>query len=381
MYKVIKFELPELEKRVRAIGRKLDKYGMNWHFEVLGESAERVNVYRYDEVNHYQVKVGGTVLDVMSYSFDMETLKLGEWSPVAVIEHMALTDAAGTQNMVHTINNAEPLPGWWTADSKCEHCTSNRRRNKTVMLQDASGAYKQVGTSCIREFTGIDAADIISLYASVGDIYQEELRLTEERVPKSPYTGTVNYLAHCIKMISENGYNKEVTKYKAHESARTSHATPELTAQAQAIIDFYAVTDFDNDGFNNNIKTALTCEYSKISGFVAYAPIAYQKALEVIAERERKDAENAVSEWQGTPGEKITTDVEYVRSYSYESDYGRYGTTQYIHIFKDAAGNVYKWNTGKHIENAEHITITGTIKAHSEYDGQKQTVLTRCKLA
>ena len=55
---------------------------------------------------------------------------------------------------------------------------------------------------------------------------------------------------------------------------------------------------------------------------------------------------------------------------------------------KDAAGNVYTWKTANNIgyedaegvwQKPEEFTIKGTVKEHSEYRGEKQTVLTRCK--
>lgn len=121
-----------------------------------------------------------------------------------------------------------------------------------------------------------------------------------------------------------------------------------------------------------------------MSGFVAYAPIAYQKALDEIKAKQARDTENAISQWQGTVGEKINATLEYIRTYKYEADYGlRYSTTQYIHFFKDGNGNIYKWSTRKCLENEipATVTVNGIIKDHSEYEGVKQTVLTRCKVS
>lgn len=214
IFKVVKSNLDALQKRIKAIGRKLDKYGLNWNFEIIGESAESVNVYRLDPVGSGWCKIGKTVVDVVSYTFSMESLKLGEWKPIAVIEHTALTEASGTQNMVHAIDGAELLAEWWTANNVCKHCHSNRQRNKTVMLQNELSEYKQVGTTCIKDFTGIDAADIIGLYADISDIYQEEARLHSESIPQSNYTSTFNYLAFCIAEINANGYQKTGSQQK-----------------------------------------------------------------------------------------------------------------------------------------------------------------------
>ena len=121
---------------------------------------------------------------------------------------------------------------------------------------------------------------------------------------------------------------------------------------------------------------------------------------------DQKQAERKASEYQGEVGKKITVKIVNSRSVSYESTYGWRTTTKYIHIMKDASGNTYTWNTenglgydvetdSKHyymmdekgrkwewhnVEDDEEFMITGTVKEHKEYDGVKQTVLTRCKI-
>lgn len=110
-----------------------------------------------------------------------------------------------------------------------------------------------------------------------------------------------------------------------------------------------------------------------------------------IAEEKRKaeEAQKAISQYQGEVGKKITVKIVDAHTVTFETHFG-YGT-QYmnIHIMKDADGNVYTWKTqnglGWYDENDEwqsddEFTLTGTIKAHSEYKGEKQTVLTRCKI-
>jgi hypothetical protein len=218
------------------------------------------------------------------------------------------------------------------------------------------------------------------LYADISDIYEEEAKLHSESIPHSDYTSTINYLAFCIAEINTNGYRKDwkATKREAHKAARNGIATAGLTAQAQEITDFFAEFETE-DSFYRNIKSALAAKYSKVNGFVAYAPIAYQKALDTIRAKQARAAENAISQWQGTVGEKITASLELVRSYGYETDYGY----QHIHLFKDSSGNIYKWSTGKCIgeKQSAQVTVSGTVKAHGEYEGVKQTVLTRCKVS
>lgn len=103
------------------------------------------------------------------------------------------------------------------------------------------------------------------------------------------------------------------------------------------------------------------------------------------AEEARKEAEKAISQYVGEVGGKVDLQVTYIGSPHFErKSFGGYGTeTCYIHTFKDASGNKLVWKTGKYaqIEEGATVHLAGTIKEHSEYKGEKQTSLIRCKIA
>lgn len=110
----------------------------------------------------------------------------------------------------------------------------------------------------------------------------------------------------------------------------------------------------------------------------------------------------SVSGYIGEVGERLTVTAKYIRSASWQVNYGKdHGAgwwgwmnehTQYLHTFEDESGNVLVWKTtspiarevGDHyldVNSGDMVTIKGTVKEHSEYKGVKQTVLTRCKIA
>lgn len=94
----------------------------------------------------------------------------------------------------------------------------------------------------------------------------------------------------------------------------------------------------------------------------------------------------------GNVGDKVQLEVELVNTAGYDVK-GPWGVqTRYIHTMKDADGHIFVWKTGAHldkgegdeyhpIQKGEHFNIKGTVKEHSEYRDQMQTVLTRCKVA
>lgn len=102
-----------------------------------------------------------------------------------------------------------------------------------------------------------------------------------------------------------------------------------------------------------------------------------------IKEIKNKNAPKTESRWIGSVGDKIELDVKFKRSFSFETHFTYRGETNFIYKFADEEGNTVMWKTGKHLDLEENhdYKISGTIKAHDEYKGDKQTVLTRCKIS
>lgn len=115
-----------------------------------------------------------------------------------------------------------------------------------------------------------------------------------------------------------------------------------------------------------------------------------EKQARIDAERA---AAKAISKFVGNIGDKIETKLTLDHSGHWEQKcFSGFGTeTMYCHVFKDSDGNTYTWKTqntvctpdgnGSYIvaEKGDVVVLKGTIKDHVEYDGEKQTVLTRCK--
>ena len=92
----------------------------------------------------------------------------------------------------------------------------------------------------------------------------------------------------------------------------------------------------------------------------------------------------AASEHVGEVGERIEIEGVARLITSFENAYG----TSYMYMIEDADGNAYKF-IGKGIHTADNINgahknfklkAKFTVKAHDEYNGQKQTVVNRPKV-
>lgn len=393
-YKCEQSRFAELERRIKSITRKLNRHGLECHFRIVDEYPQAVKYLVECPETQCLANHGTIVVDVVEYEFDMPELKLSGWTPIAVLKHDQTIDT--NSNVVIAINgyDTNDIPKeYWTASATCEHCHSKRRRNTTVLLKNAQGELIQVGSTCVKDFTGINAEDIIRTYADVTDIIETplEFRSFDAHI-ESKYALTKTYLAACIAEISKSGYEKdEKTKYKAWDRVKIHEEFTDAQYEtAQKILNFFEEMNPDDFGANwsfyQNIKNALANEYTKPSGFVAYAPIAYESAIKYMEKKSAEEASKDKSQWVGAVKDRVTLTLEHVRTHGYESYYG-WGA---IHIFKDTNGNTFVWNTDKKLcdilgeewraQDKRICEVTGTIKAHDTYNGEKQTVLTRCKL-
>lgn len=83
-------------------------------------------------------------------------------------------------------------------------------------------------------------------------------------------------------------------------------------------------------------------------------------------------------EYFGNVGDKVQLSLKLVKVGGYETQFGYTS----VYTFEDSENHQFVWKTGCGIDadRGSMITIKGSVKAHSEYKGIKQTELTRCKV-
>ena len=87
------------------------------------------------------------------------------------------------------------------------------------------------------------------------------------------------------------------------------------------------------------------------------------------------------SKYVAEVGQVVDTEVKLISEHSFETHFTYYGEIKYIYKFADAEGNTIVWKTGcQDLEVGKSYRIKGKVKELSEYKGDKQTVLTRCKV-
>lgn len=95
---------------------------------------------------------------------------------------------------------------------------------------------------------------------------------------------------------------------------------------------------------------------------------------------ERKKLEPE-TKWVGEIGKRMDFELTVLNSFEIETSFG----WSCINKLKDAEGNAFIWKTDRDLVymhgQGTVIKVKGTIKEHSEYKDEKQTVLTRCKVS
>lgn len=92
----------------------------------------------------------------------------------------------------------------------------------------------------------------------------------------------------------------------------------------------------------------------------------------------------SASEWVGEVGERGDFGLTLIRKGGYMRDsFNGYGTEwASVYTLVDDDQNRFVWKTTCELraECGERVRVRATVKAHEDYKGAKQTVLTRCKV-
>lgn len=350
------------EKEMMKIRRKCINAGIPFMYRLTGHELFKEYGKKPNTINvrFIEVEAEGKI-------------KWNGWNVIARIEHKDVG------NLVYSMTNT-PDAKWWTIDSFCDHCRTNRARNITYILEDKDGNRKQVGSTCLKEFTnGLD----VEALAKYFEIYN-----MDERDAYIPTTKTVLYLktrdilSAYIKETEEHGFVKSTEENSTKLNGRRYFGTDNKNMdKVEAVIKFYEAKD-DVSDFIMNVKTVLKNEYCDFSMFGILACLwhCYTHELERIKREQQEKEINKTSKHLYKKGSKIQIEVTGRIVTSFENFYGE---TVNIYRFTDREGNVYTWKSscwiGEKIQNGGWFILCGTVKENSTYEGEKQTVLTRCK--
>jgi len=377
----------EVRKRLDKLGKKAQRYGVEFKYEMLPEVKKEVAVYDYDAVGHCKYLVTTySVLAVPIQISDEPVCSTG-WKAVAQIEHFP------EGNVVTMFDRGADAPdAWKTCASYCDHCGTKRDRRVTYMVLHESGETRQVGSKCLKEYTGIDP-NACAIWAQVTDC-EDDFQCDPSYVScfrEIRSYDVIDVLALAVDAVKKWGYvrsdDRNATRDRVAE-AFDKNETPSNEAKQKAAVVLEWLKGLAVTG-------GTGCEYdvapiakqgfcaARHFGRICYCPVAYDRAMERMAREKAREAEKtaqrASSGFVGEIGQKVSFKAATaVLVTSWENQFG----TTFLYKMTDETGNVFVWySSGSREELVGGATVKGTVKDHKEYDGVKQTVLTRCRVA
>lgn len=378
-YTTTKVMFEELEKKLRRVFKKLDAIGGSYEFKAVREFIKEVPVYTVDPVSQVQYNTHNDVrVECVEYILHFDPYKVGDYRVSAVVE----ATADENNNLVYCTEDSFDYKTWVNHPITCEHCKTNHRRTKAIVLtNNTDNTTKMVGTACIKDFIGYNVEQFAKYFREIESIVEnEDVRIMDTTLGRYKICIDVKtYLAACIREIKDHGYTKTV-KTDALYYMKKHDIDKEYVTLAETVIKFF--TDYEpDDSFDHNIKAFVTgtTPITSENGFVAYAYVEMNKIIERTKKTEELNKKKAISQFVGNVGQKITFNGILTRVACFE---GMYGYT-YIYKITDVNNNTFIWKTSKFmdLDGEMKVVVNAIIKEHSEYNGEKQTILTRCKIA
>lgn len=389
-YEILEQNMERLEKKLIRICNKCRAYGCSFSYRETGEVFREVESEYGDKqiVRFIIIEVEGTAI-------------VNGWEFAATIDH---TEKG---NIIRAFSDIEIPDRYRTTAPICEHCNSNRRRKFTYLIRNSkTGEFRQVGKSCLNDYTHGMSAEFAAQYISFFDT------LIEGHEPftggyDEDYIDTQQYLKFAAETIRCFGYvkadeegwttsNRALCYYELDRGNRWSYISLDdakeewkrcgfdLNNSEQKVADALAWIreGKPENTYLSNLQTACMLQYSphRNTGILASLFPAYYWAMKRKEEKEKRDesaeSERKISRFMGQPGDRIIVEAVSVRCVtSWMTDYGE------SHMYKitDGDGNVYIWKTQKELDTGNNrMILSGRIKAHTEFSGVKQTEITRC---
>lgn len=409
-YSIPECNIESLEKKLIRIKNKCAKYDCNFHYERIGEHFEEKTFYEYDydSVDAFGTPASKKWKEIVKY-IDIEVegnAAVNGWKYAASLEYTT------KGNIISGVADIEIPSKYYNCEPWCEHCKTMRdRRHSFIVFNEETGEFKQVGKSCLRDFTGGLSAEQAALHESFFKDIEEASEFNGIGGSGKTYFYVSEFMNYVAETIRIYGYCKRdgigiCTADRAEELYRNAH-NMHITQSAEdrvyeakskgfnvdniesvelaAKVCEWIVSNDRDDNYYHNLKVAcsLVCGDYKVIGLLASAFPTYNRELEYEAERKAREAkeaaERARSTYMGKVGERIKFKIaEAVCVTSWET---QWGTTR-IYKFTDSEGRTATWKTSSWYDDDELIDheIAGTIKELKEYRGVKQTELTRCKI-
>lgn len=385
VYEIFEGNMERLQKKLTRIQNKCNTYGCEFSYKELGET--------FKEVKDEQT---GTVKTARFIQVDVSgTARVNSWEFIATIEH------ANPINIVRSFRPEVEIPDiYYTADTRCDHCNTKRNRKDTYLIRNTlTSEFKQVGKSCLLDFTNGLSAEAVTSYVSWFDSLIQGNKV--EPGFKS-YSSVEAVLQYAVEAVNLYGYNKtgcsgvstreivceqlfKIPGWEIRVNQEGFDKNRAGNAEKVDKIKSWVASLPEEFGYVSNLKASCGKDYceSRDFGLICSAVAVYNREMEKEEKQKRAYMQDQKSAWVGKEGDRLELRNLQVRLLTgWETQFGY----TYLYKFTSPDGNVFTWKTGKWLGNDQElpenccVSLKGTVKKHTEYKGVLQTELTRCTI-
>lgn len=394
IFSIVTWNLQSFIERMSKLVRKAQKLGCDAvGFEVLDAFDREVTRETYD--GFYKQTISFTNVRVFGAA-----PKFAGWSLIGRLDFSSVPGAT-----VRAMVPGHECPAEFHAvePGRCDHCKASRRRKDSFLVQHEDGRVVVVGRNCIADFLGNESPEHIAALATCvaeigsmgGDDEGGGIRVGVNEFETGEFVAVTAFCVRTYGWVPRSAASAEAEstasrvlrllcpqqdrRMEDERLATLAKVSAKDGERAQGAIAWARATT-ENTDYIYNLRTVVGAHsvVLKTAGIAASVISAWDRAVSRETERAARP-ETAGSAHQGTIGERISFTGVVVMVRGCES---QWGTTTIIKLV-DASRNVYTWfaSGGKDVAPGERYVVTGTVKKHETYNGEKQTVVTRCKIS
>ncbi|MHB1011145.1 MAG: hypothetical protein ACYC1E_18415 [Propionibacteriaceae bacterium] len=377
-------ELVATREKLATITGRAARKGFTGSIELLAAPATRT-----------QPVPGGFPVTV--HGFDVTII--GEAPRYAGWRFVASVDAVdGGTILRYPPGREAPVRNTDVVASHCDHCHTRRPRRRTMLIaHDDTGQLLQVGTSCLKDFLG---HHLTPVYLTADDVRAELGKGLSGTPTAWDLTSVLTYAWAAVKALGWTPASAEPGRTPTRDVVRQvltqQRAADRLLAAlaphlaegrrlAPRIINTLLTGLTGEAGYEANLAAVLRGQVvdSRHLGLAVSAIPAHQRLLD---QRQATTADQdgvaaASVDHVGVVGDKITL-AGTVRT-AIRVDGYTFHSPDSILLILDCGAAVAKMTTAAawayQVKVGDPLTLTGTVKAHTVWNGVKQTVLTRPK--
>lgn len=402
VYEIHRANLPKLEDRIAKLAAKAAKYGLpEPRLEIVSEGERKVRKHEESTLFHVQ--------PVVNVRLTGEVPRLeGGWQLIAIIDHRGGPGKHGyiLSQIPWTADEGIEVPAHYAQDAPwCDHCQTKRERSDTFVIRSETAEWKRVGRQCLKDYILDQRADQYARWLyDINSIPWSDYGQADHAARY--WFDTRGLVAVAAMMIEAHGWTSkrdeslgdaplstatrvldwiDEPEEKRAEVLEERHWQKADAARTWLTSDIGEQEREQLNGYFLNLLAAASRSdaHLKHVGLVVSLIPAWDREI-ARAEKAALQASRPPSEHVGKIGERLDLVLTVRRRVDIEVEAyaSRYSEVLYITSMDDADGNAFLWKTtSKKMEEGRTYKVRGTVKAHDEYEGSKQTVLTRCKIA